>query len=151
MSLRCVLLSLLAFMAVEAQIFGRGGARADNYGMSQEEADHMRGTPQGGSAVDRAMKGWDDLAANPESMQEVLASFKDPEVIAKAKEMLDDPDYMRAAKKKLAEMQAKAQQQGLLDENGQPIPGAAAAAGKALPAAQMLMQQMMVNAQQRPA
>ena len=35
---------------------------------------------------------WDALAANPEKMGEMLASFKDPEVMEKAKEMLNDPE-----------------------------------------------------------
>ena len=56
-----------------------------------------------------------------------MAGFKDPDVWAKAEEMLKDPQYMAAAKAKLAEIQAKAQANGLLDEYGQPIPGAAAA------------------------
>ena len=63
--------------------------------------------------------------------------------------MLNDPEYMRAAKKKLADMQKKAQQQGLLDAQGNPVPGAASAAGKALPAAAQMMQQMMANGGQR--
>merc|ERR1719217_517572 len=54
-------------------------------------------------------------------MQEVMASLKDPEVMAKAQEMLKDPEYMRAAKAKIDELQAKAQQRGLLDANGQPV------------------------------
>merc|ERR1719164_234559 len=94
-----VLLTLATFGS--AQIFGMGGARDPTHGMSKEEADHMRGTPQGAAAVDRAMQEWDTLANNPEMMSEILESFKDPEVIAKAKEMINDPDYMRAARKKL--------------------------------------------------
>ena len=139
--LRTTLL-VLSLSLGAAQMFGKGGARDNLGGMSKEEADHMRGTPQGAAAVDRAMQEWDTLANNPEMMQEILSSFKDPEVMEKAKEMIADPDYMRAARKKLEEMQRKAQQQGLLDENGQPLPGAATAAGKAMPAAAAMMAQM---------
>ena len=67
------------------------------------------------------------LRNNPEKMQELWQSFKDPEVMAKAQEMLQDPVYMAAAKKKVAEMQASARAAGLLDANGNPLPGAAAA------------------------
>jgi hypothetical protein len=70
---------------VNGQIFGMGNKR--NGGMSDEEANHMMGTPQGSAAVDRAMQGWDDLANSPDQMQEVMESFKDPEVMAKAKEV----------------------------------------------------------------
>ena len=147
--MRCFILLALGLHAADAQMFGRGSTRDPSHGMSQEELDHMQGTPQGAAAVDRAMQEWDTLANNPEMMAEVLNSFKDPAVMAKAKEMLEDPDYMRAAKKKLQNMQQKAADQGLLDENGQPIPGAATAAGKAMPAAaammQMMQQQMAAN------
>ena len=78
--------------------------------------------------VDRAMKGWEELAKHPEKMKEVMASFKDPEVVAKAQEMINDPVYMAAAKKKMAELQAKARSHGLLDEDNMPMPGAADAA-----------------------
>jgi len=71
--------------------------------------------------VDLAMAGWEQLSKNPDKMQEVMASLKDPEVMAKAQEMLKDPEYMRAAKAKIDELQAKAQQRGLLDANGQPV------------------------------
>ena len=138
--LAATLLVLLA--TASAQMFGRGGQRDPLAGMSQEERDHMQGTPQGAQAVDRAMQEWDNLANNPEMMSEYLTSFKDPEVMAKAKEMLNDPDYMRAAKKKLQMLQQQAQANGLLDENGQPLPGAATAAGRAMPAAQQMMAQM---------
>ena len=37
----------------------------------------------------------------------------------------------------------EAAQAGLLDKNGQPIPGAATASAKAMPAAMEMMQQMM--------
>jgi len=145
------MLALLGLHAATAQIFGRGSSRDPTHGMSQEELDHMQGTPQGAAAVDRAMQEWDTLSSNPEMMQEILSSFKDPEVIAKAKEMINDPDYMRAAKAKLAAMQRKAQDHGLLDANGNPIAGAATAAGKAMPAAaammQMMQQQMAANGQ----
>ena len=63
-------------------------------------------------------------------MREVMASMKDPEVMAKAQEMLKDPVYMEAARKKVNELQAKAQQRGLIDRNGQPVAGAAAAAAQ---------------------
>jgi len=129
--------------AANAQIFGGGSARDPTKGMSKEEIEHMQGTPSGAAAVDRAMQEWDTLANNPEMMQEVLASFKDPEVVAKAQEMIKDPDYMRAAKKKLEAMQQKAQHAGLLDKAGNPIPGAAAAAGKQMPAAAQMMAQML--------
>ena len=77
----------------------------------------------GGQAdVDMAMAGWEQLSQNPDKMAEVMASLQDPEVAAKAQEMLKDPEYMRAAKAKVAELQAKAQQNGLLDANGQPVP-----------------------------
>ena len=141
---------LFAALAVSsAQIFGMSNKRAgvDNHGMSQEEADHMRGTPQGGAAVDRAMQGWDELANNPEQMQEVMDSFKDPEVVAKAKEMINDPAYMRAAKKKLAEMQRKAQEAGMLDAQGNPIPGAATAAAQSMPQSAAMMAAMMQQRQ----
>jgi len=75
------------------------------------------------NGVDRAMDGWAQLSQNPDKMQEVMDSFKDPEVLAKAQEMLKDPQYMAAAKRKVAELQAKAQARGLLDNNGQPVPG----------------------------
>ena len=55
------------------------------------------------------MAGWEQLGKNPEKMQELMAGFKDPDVWAKAEEMLKDPQYMAAAKAKLAEIQAKAQ------------------------------------------
>ena len=50
--------------------------------------------------------------------------------MAKAQEMLKDPVYMEAARKKVNELQAKAQQRGLIDRNGQPVAGAAAAAAQ---------------------
>ena len=67
------------------------------------------------------MAGWEQLSQNPDKMAEVMASLQDPEVAAKAQEMLKDPEYMRAAKAKIAELQAKAQQNGMLDANGQPV------------------------------
>ena len=51
--------------------------------------------------VDLAMAGWAQLSQNPDKMQELWKSFKDPEVMAKAQEMLSDPVYMAAAKKKV--------------------------------------------------
>ena len=81
------------------------------------------GDPRAGGQgdVDMAMAGWEQLSQNPDKMAEVMASLQDPEVAAKAQEMLKDPEYMRAAKAKLVELQAKAQQNGLLDANGQPV------------------------------
>jgi len=137
------LVFVLLVGAAEAQMFGGGSARDPTRGMSQEELDHIQGTPQGAAAVDRAMQEWDTLASNPDMMQEVLASFKDPEVVAKAQEMIKDPEYMRAAKKKLEQMQSKAKQAGLLDKNGNPVPGAATHAGKQMPAAAQMMAQML--------
>ena len=134
--LRTLALIALALGTAEAQIFGGGGR---NNKMSKEEMDHMQGTPQGASAVDRAMQEWDTLAQNPDMMQEMMESFKDPEVQAKAKEMINDPEYMRAAKKKLAEMQKRAQQAGLLDRDNNPVPGAATAAAQANPSAANMM------------
>jgi len=138
------ILALLCLAAgSSAQIFGNRGARANNdlSGMSQEERDHMQGS--GAAAVEKAMQGWDELANNPDSMAELMESFNDPEVKAKAREMINDPEYMKAAKKKLEEMQRKAQGAGLLDKNGQPLPGAATQAAGANPAAAALMQQML--------
>jgi hypothetical protein len=80
---------------VNGQIFGMGNKR--NGGMSDEEANHMMGTPQGSAAVDRAMQGWDDLANSPDQMQEVMESFKDPEVMAKAKEVPRPRPFLPAA------------------------------------------------------
>jgi hypothetical protein len=81
------------------------------------------GDPRAGGQgdVDMAMAGWEQLSQNPDKMAEVMASLQDPEVAAKAQEMLKDPEYMRAAKAKIAELQAKAQQNGMLDANGQPV------------------------------
>ena len=81
------------------------------------------GDPRGGGQgdVDLAMAGWEQLSQSPDKMAEVMASLQDPEVAAKAQEMLKDPEYMRAAQAKLRELQAKAQQNGLLDANGQPV------------------------------
>ena len=81
-----------------------------------------------GNDVDLAMAGWQQLAQNPDKMGELMKAFKDPDVWAKAQEMMKDPEYMAAAKAKMAELQAKAQANGLLDQNGQPVPGAAGAA-----------------------
>jgi len=80
--------------------------------------------------VDVAMAGWEQLSQNPEKMQELFASFKDPEVMAKAQEMLKDPMYMSAAKAKVAELTAKAQKAGMLDAQGNPVPGAATSAAE---------------------
>ena len=65
------------------------------------------------NGVDVAMDGWAELAKNPHKMQELMASFKDPEVVARAQEMMNDPVYMAAANKKMAELQAKAQARGM--------------------------------------
>lgn len=46
--------------------------------------------------------------------------------------MLKDPQYMAAAKAKMADLQAKAQDRGLLDANGKPVPGAASGASGGL-------------------
>ena len=43
------------------------------------------------------MAGWDQLRNSPEKMQEVMNSFKDPEVMAKAQEMLKDPSCVTAS------------------------------------------------------
>jgi len=131
--MRCLVLSL-ALGAALGQMFGGGGR-----GKLSEEEEHMQGAPMGEAAVDRAMREWDTLANQPEMMQEMMESFKDPEVQAKAKEMINDPEYMRAAKKKLAAMQRKAQEQGLLDGNGNPIAGAATHAASSNPAAAAMM------------
>ncbi|KOO33001.1 chloroplast light harvesting protein isoform 12, partial [Chrysochromulina tobinii] len=117
-------LFLAALLPTAAQ-FGRKKEvnAAGSLGDLGEAAGHSSGL----SDVDLAMAGWEQLGNNPEKMQELMAGFKDPDVWAKAEEMLKDPQYMAAAKAKLAEIQAKAQANGLLDEYGQPIPGAAAA------------------------
>jgi len=52
--------------------------------------------------------------------------------MAKAQEMLSDPVYMAAAKKKVQQLQAQAQQRGMLDANGMPVPGAATSAAQAM-------------------
>jgi len=91
----------------------------------------MGDVPEGGmkNDVDLAMEGWKQLGNNPDKMQELVKGFKDPEVWAKAQEMLKDPEYMAAAKAKLAEMQAKAQANGMLDASGNPVPGALSGTG----------------------
>ena len=96
-----------------------------------------------GNDVDLAMAGWQQLAQNPDKMGELMKAFKDPDVWAKAQEMIKDPDYMRAAKKKLEQMQSKAKEAGLLDKDGNPVPGAATHAGKQMPAAAQMMAQML--------
>ena len=50
---------------------------------------------------------------------------------------------MKAARKRLADMQRKAHEAGLLDANGNPVPGAATGAAKAMPAAMRMMQSMI--------
>ena len=47
--------------------------------------------PVGVWACAGRMQGWNELSKNPAKMQELMQSFKDPEVMAKAKEMLNDP------------------------------------------------------------
>merc|ERR1719203_411840 len=42
--------------------------------------------------------------------------------------MIKDPQYMAAARAKVAEIEAKARSKGLLDNDGNPVPGSAAAA-----------------------
>ena len=116
-------LLLLALVAPASAQFGRRNIQRD------------KPQQQGGGAkdmndVDLAMAGWEQLSKNPGKMQEVMESLKDPEVMAKAQEMLKDPVYMEAARKKVNELQAKAQQRGLIDRNGQPVAGAAAAAAQ---------------------
>jgi len=41
--------------------------------------------------------------------------------MAKAQEMLKDPQYLAAARAKVAELEAKAKAKGLLDAHGQPV------------------------------
>merc|ERR1719218_589651 len=106
----------LAFLLLAAPAAAQMGAR------------NMKMGAGGHNDVDLAMAGWEQLSQNPDKMQEVMASLKDPEVMAKAQEMLKDPTYMAAARAKVEELQAKAQARGLLDANGQPAAGAAAAA-----------------------
>jgi len=115
-------LLLLCFIAGAAAQFGRRNMREDM-------PSHNAPKP---SDVDIAMAGWEQLSQNPDKMKDVMDSFKDPEVMAKAQEMLKDPTYMAQAKAKLAQIQAKAQAQGYLDENGQPVPGMASAAAAAI-------------------
>ena len=98
---------------------------------------------QGMGDVDTAMAGWEQLAKEPEKMAEVMASFRDPEVVAKAQEMINDPVYMAAANKKMAQLTAKAQGMGLLDQQGMPVPGAADAASAAVGGANLA--QMMAG------
>ena len=100
-------LLLLALVAPASAQFGRRNIQRD------------KPQQQGGGAkdmndVDLAMAGWEQLSKNPGKMQEVMESLKDPEVMAKAQEMLKDPVYMEAARKKVNELQAKAQQRGLI-------------------------------------
>ena len=43
------------------------------------------------------MQGWAELSKDPSKLQELMASMRnDPEVMAKAQEMLKDPAYMQA-------------------------------------------------------
>jgi len=70
--------------------------------------------------------------------------------MAKAQEMLKDPVYMEAAKRKVAQIQAQAQAQGLLDSNGMPIPGAAQATANHDPVSAALMAGAAKNAQAPP-
>jgi len=86
--------------------------------MGSRNIKHAAGTH---GDVDLAMAGWEQLSQNPDKMAEVMASLKDPEVMAKAQEMLKDPTYMAAAKQKINDLQAKAQANGMLDANGQPV------------------------------
>lgn len=116
-------LALAALLASAAAQFGRRGGREP-----EQQAAHAGQL----NDVDLAMAGWEQLSQNPHKMQEIFESFKDPDVMAKAQEMLKDPAYMEAAKAKLAAIQAKAQANGYLDANGQPIPGMASAAAAAM-------------------
>ena len=51
-----VKLALVLVGVADAQMFGTGSKRDPTNGMSQEELEHMQGTPQGAAAVDRAMQ-----------------------------------------------------------------------------------------------
>jgi len=121
MQLRALFVACM--VACAAGQFGRGKQKMEAPVGSM--GDLEGGTPGGAHYVDMAMKGWEELGKNPEKMQEMMASFKDPEIVAQAKEMLNDPTYMAAAKAKLAQIEAKAKSNGLLDANGQPVPGSA--------------------------
>lgn len=116
--LACVAL-ICAPLAAEAQ-FGRRNKM-------QGEASGIADATPPPSDVDIAMAGWEQLSRNPDKMQEVMQGMKDPEVMAKAAEMLKDPQYMKAAKAKLAELEAKAKARGMLDAQGNPVPGMATA------------------------
>eukprot|EP00965_Chrysotila_dentata_P138309 4574477-Pleurochrysis_carterae.AAC.2 len=48
---------------------------------------------------------------------------EDPDIVAKAKEMMNDPEYMKAAKAKLAQLEQAAKARGMLDQNGMPMSG----------------------------
>lgn len=114
---------LAAVLATATAPFGFGNKQKDEHqagsidGLDDIPDRRMK------SDVDLAMDGWAQLAKNPDKIQEIAAAMKDPEVIAKAHEMLKDPQYMAAAQAKVAELQAKAQAKGMLDENGQPVAG----------------------------
>jgi len=120
-------LVLVAGLAVSTAQFGRRNQKAEAPAGSMGEMGDVD-PPNGAASVDAAMKGWEALGNSPEKMQELMQSFKDPEIMAQAHEMLNDPQYMAAAKAKVAEIEAKARAKGLLDANGQPVPGAAASA-----------------------
>lgn len=109
-------------------------ATAAQFGMRKQNKEAAVGSlgdldagnaPTGQAAVDMAMKGWQEMAGSPDKMKEMMESLKDPDVVAQSLEMLNDPEYMAAAKAKLAQIQAKAQANGMLDANGAPVPGAA--------------------------
>jgi len=124
-----LLILVLSITSCTAQWGGRG--------QQQQQQPHADG------GVDAAMQGWEQLAKNPDQMAEVMASFRDPEVVAKAQEMINDPVYMAAANKKMAELKAKAQGMGMLDQHGMPVAGAATAAAEAVGGANLA--QMMAG------
>ena len=77
----------LAFLLLAAPAAAQMGAR------------NMKMGAGGHSDVDLAMAGWEQLSQNPDKMAEVMASLKDPEVMAKAADL---------AASKLAVMPGKA-------------------------------------------
>jgi len=121
---------LASFVVAASAQFGFGRKSNENAAGTLGDLGDAAGDPMAQrSDVDIAMAGWEQLGNNPEKMQELMASFKDPDVWAKAQEMLKDPQYMAAAKAKVADLQAKAQANGMLDANGQPVPGNMAQGG----------------------
>ena len=51
---------------------------------------NMRNAGGGQGDVDLAMAGWEQLSKSPDKMAEVMASLKDPEVMAKAQEITQE-------------------------------------------------------------